>query len=455
MSSSVFLRTLACASCICILVNAARSADLTPDAARTYIPPNDGFGSFGTSALPQGTIGGSNAAPSRIVTVTNRKELLAALAWPDPTPKLVLVKGTIDMNVDDAGAPLACKDYVRGDPATGERFSLYAFLAMYDPTGPLAKRTPFGGQEYAREASAESQEARIRVRVPPNTTLFGVGTDATLLGAWIDIRPEAESGNQAMNVIVRNLNLYDTIDCFPQWTWNEGLTGGWAAQYDSISVRNATHVWIDHDRFGDVRTLDSAQPDYFGHRYQQRDGQLDITRESDFITVSWNRFTNHDKSVTIGESDESLEDRGKLHVTLHHNFFENVARNAPRVRFGQVHVYDNLYRANSTTDYRASWGVGFESQVYAENNYFELDRIFGSKEVIDGRKGTRLAAVGNCWTEDKTCTDTDFVKLWNTGNTQKMKPDAGWVPSLYGEEKGAEPPAAAREKMLFDSGPRR
>ena len=57
-------------------------------------------------------------------------------------------------------------------------YSPFAFLAMYDPAGPQAarasKKDPFGGQEDARIASAAAQEARVHIRVPANTTLFGV-----------------------------------------------------------------------------------------------------------------------------------------------------------------------------------------------------------------------------------------------------------------------------------------
>ena len=34
-----------------------------------------------------------------------------------------------------------------------------------------------------------------------------------------------------------------------------------------------------------------------------------------------------------------------LRVTLHHNLFESIGQRTPRVRFGKVHVYNNLYRA--------------------------------------------------------------------------------------------------------------
>jgi pectate lyase len=332
-------------------------------------------------------------------------------------------------------------------------YSIHAFMAMYDPEGPNARANPTGGQEEARVASAAAQESRVRIRIPPNTTLYGVGTDATIIGAWIDIR--GNDGSQPMNVIVRNITFQDSADCFPEWSPTDGITGNWNSQYDSISVIHATHVWIDHNRFADERTRDETQPVYFGHRYQVHDGLVDITNESDFVTVSWNQFSSHDKTMLIGNSDSATADREHLRVTLHHNLFDGTGQRTPRVRFGKVHVYNNVYRANRDTSYRSSWGAGTESQIYAENNYFEMSASFGPMEVIDGKKGTRMTVAGNCWREkDGSCPTVDFLAIYNAQFDPDLKPDAGWTPTLYGATKGAETAESARERVLSNSGPR-
>jgi pectate lyase len=449
-------RPLAYLLSIGFLIGLARAAGAPVEHGRDVLTPADGWASVPTSELPLGTTGGANASAARTVTVTNRNELIAALAWPSPAPKLIYIRGTIDANVDEAGKSLNCKDYQRPDPATGEMYSLYAFLTMYDPTGPLGKekKDPFGGQEEARAASAAAQAARVHIRVPPNTTLYGVGPDATLIGAWLDVAPDIKSGNQPMNVIIRNLNFEDTADCFPEWSPTDGATGNWNSSYDSISIRNSTHVWIDHNRFADVRTRDDSQPTFFAHRYQVHDGLLDITNESDYVTVSWNQFVSHDKTMLIGNSDQAIEDRGHLRVTLHHNLFDDTGQRAPRVRFGQVHVYDNFYRTTSKTNYYSSWGVGTESAIYAENNYFEMSSMFGPMEVIDGKKGSRITTIGNCWHEKTgACEPKDFVTVWNSAFDPDLNPDAGWKPTLYGRAAGAESAEVAREQVASFSGP--
>jgi len=450
-------RVLSYTLSIGFLLGTARAATPTADGGREILAANDGWGSVPTASLGMGTTGGSTASAARTVTVTSRKELIAALAYPDPSPKLVYIKGVIDVNVDDAGKVLTCNDYIRPDPATGEMFSIHAFMAMFDPTGPYGRDNPFGGQEEARKASAAAQAARVQIRIPSNTTLFGVGSDATLIGASLDIQggTGGNPGALPMNVIVRNISFQDTIDCFPEWSPTDNVTGNWNATYDAISVTHATHVWIDHNRFTDLKTRDDTQPVYFGQRYQVHDGHLDITNQSDFVTVSWNQFTSHDKTMLIGGSDSAIEDREHLRVTLHHNLFDGTGQRTPRVRFGKVHVYDNVYRADRNTNYRSSWGAGLESQIFAENNFFEMSNSFGPTEVIDVKKGQVMTAVGNCWRKEGSCEPMDFLALYNTHFDPDLKPDAGWRPTLYGSAKGAEPAESARERVLSESGPGR
>ena len=421
------------------------------------IAAQDGWASVPTDALPQGTTGGAAALPERWHIVTNRAELVAALAFPDATPKRVYIKGVIDANVDDAGQPLSCESYYRADPTTGELYSPEAFLAAYDPNGPWGRVNPSGPQERARAASASAQQARVRIRVPANTTLYGIGSRPTVRGGWFDIRPSSTSGNTPMNVIIRNIHFEDAgVDCFPQWSPTDGAQGNWNSAYDAISVRNSTHVWIDHNRFEDVETADETLPVLFGRLYQVHDGHVDITNESDYVTVSWNQFLHHDKTMLIGSSDGATADRNKLRVTLHHNFFGDVGQRVPRMRFGQVHVYNNYFLVGSDANYGYSWGVGIESQLYAENNYLEIQAPFGAADVIDRFNGTRITDTGNCLdagTRKSKCELTDFVGAWNAVNDPDLVNDAGWTPTLYGRKGAADKAKHVRHDVLKNAGP--
>lgn len=443
MSVRTTLITLACA--LPLLAHAAQ------DPARQTIAPNDGWASQPTAALPYGTTGGSAADEAHVFTVSDRNALVAALNFPDATPKIVRIEGMIDANVDANGHPLTCDDYARPDPQTGELYSLDAFLAAYDPA-TSGRVNPSGPQERARAASAAAQQARVRIRVPANTTIIGVNHGDGLRGAWLDIRPSSTSGNQPMNVIVRNLLLVDSADCFPQWSPSDGAEGNWNALYDAISVRNATHVWIDHNAMLDVATRDEDAPTYFGRLHQRHDGLVDVTNESDFVTVSWNLMANHDKAMLIGSSDSAVADRDKLRVTLHHNLFHDLGQRVPRVRYGQVHVFNNQYTLTDegAQTYAYSWGVGIESKLFAQNNHFLVPPAVTPDLFAERFNGTALFEEGTLRNGVSRHARVDVVDAYNAVNTVPLSRDVGWTPTLY---RRIDPTLVVPIAVILGAGP--
>ncbi|GAA2911761.1 pectate lyase [Streptosporangium fragile] len=168
------------------------------------------------------------------------------------------------------------------------------------------------------------------ITVVANKSILGVGTTAEITGGGLQLGSTTRPGN---NVIIRNIKFTNASD-------------------DSISVTNkAHHVWIDHNDLSD------------GY-----DGLLDIKRESDFVTVSWNHFHHHSKSALVGHSDNYTADIGKLRVTYHHNYFDGTDQRHPRVRFADpVHVFNNYYRANALYGIASTENAG----LLVEGNYFQ------------------------------------------------------------------------------------
>ena len=398
----------------------AAAPDVPPAAlqlARQTLPANDGWAAAGS-----GTTGGSAAADAQVAVVRNRAELIAALGGnaatngQNATPKIVVVSGRIDLRVDAANNPVGCDAFA--DPA----YSLDAYLAAYDPAVWGRAARPSGPLEEARVRSARNQTNTIRVNVGSNTTIVGVN------GA----RLEHGSLNLAnvSNVIIRNLEVTDAADCFPSWDPTDGSAGNWNSLYDLVSLSGATNVWIDHNTFSDGNNHDADQPLYFGRPYQVHDGATDIIRGSDLVTVSWNDYYDHDKTMLIGSTDTPGVDVGKLRVTVHHNRFGNVIQRAPRVRFGQVDVYNNLYVATDD-EYSYSLGVGVESSIYAENNYFRLSADVPPSDVIAYWKGTRITTVGNLvQVSGRAAQPVDLVAAHNAAEDPDLLPDAGWTPVL-------------------------
>lgn len=201
------------------------------------------------------------------------------------------------------------------------------------------------------------------VSVASNKTLRGLGAGATLEGG-LRIRGEVDAFIE--NVIVQDLHIDGA----------SSEVGG-----DAIQVHYAHHVWIDHC---DVRDAE--------------DGNLDIVHGSDFVTVSWTRFSysagaaGARASTRVGHSDDGAEeDAAHLNVTFHDNFWDSgVVVAMPSIRFGDVHIFGNYY-ANPGAALAISAGVG--ARVLVEDNYF--DRV-SVPHRLNGA-GAELRAEGNIY----------------------------------------------------------
>lgn len=378
------------------------------DPARQALAANDGWASYGT-----GTTGGSAADAAHVYTVTTWAEFKAALAAGGSAPKIIKVKGTIDA-VSEGCDSLAAPGY-----------DFDAYLKKYAPeTWGLdtdLSAEPDDSPEGLRRASAANQDKQIKANIPANTTIIGVGKNAGFKGASLQIRA-------VDNVIIRNLAFESPVDCFPQWDPTDGSKGNWNSEYDTAVVYGSTHVWLDHNTFTDGSHPDGAAPTYFGMLYQQHDGELDVVRGSNYVTASWNVFTEHDKTILIGNSDSestAAGDRGKLKVTFHHNLFSKLVERAPRVRFGQVDSYNNHFVADAS--YAYSFGIGKESQLVAEHNAFTLPAGVSAAKVLKRWNVSPVTAADN----HVNGKPVDLIAVHNAEiPAETLESGAGWTPTL-------------------------
>ncbi|MEV7099023.1 pectate lyase [Amycolatopsis sp. NPDC051045] len=431
------MATVACRAMVGLLLAGSATLTAAPaqahgrDPGRVVLGAHDGW-----AAATTGTTGGAAAAPGDVRTVTKRSELAAALAAHPGAPKIVYVRGTIEGNVDAADRPVSCEGFA--DPA----YSLPAYLAAYDPV-TWGRVPPSGPLEEARERSQANQAKQVVLDVGSNTTIVGLGGHATLHGLTLRVTGD--------NVILRNLSFSDAHDCFPQWDPLDTADGNWNSEYDNLDLVGATHVWVDHNEFSDGGN--DQQPSYFGRKYEVHDGLLDIVNGSDLVTVSYNRLLDHDKTMLIGNTDKPTYDVGKLRVTLHHNLFSEIGQRAPRVRYGQVHVYDNLYVVEDPAAYTYSLGVGVESRIYAENNFFRIPAGLPLGQLVHYWKGTvlhatgTLVAQGNQWPRP-----VDLLAEYNAANDPDLGADVGWTPSFV---ERLDPTWQVPARVLAGAGPGR
>lgn len=197
--------------------------------------------------------------------------------------------------------------------------------------------------------------------VTSDKTIVGLGATARIehggfvIGLPVNDATTTVPANAVHNIIIRNLSFSGATD-------------------DAINVQMFSHhIWIDHNDLS------------FGG-----DGLIDIKRGSDFITVSWNRTHDHNKTMLLGHDDENgAQDIGHLRVTYHHNFFDGSDQRNPRVRFGEpVHIFNNYCR-NASYCIVSAMNAG----LMVENNYFDTVNNPGRVE-FSGDLG-RLVARGN------------------------------------------------------------
>lgn len=218
------------------------------------------------------------------------------------------------------------------------------------------------------------------VKVTSDKTIEGMSAGAGLtgLGLWV---------NEASNVIIRQL----VIQKVPH------------DQGDCVTIQHSNHVWVDHCDFFSDRLQPSDAGVY--------DDLVDVVHASDAVTISWNNLHDNWHPSLVGHTASdagAAEDTGHLTVTYHHNYFHEAGSYNPRVRFGTVHVYNNVLRNIDN---------GIESQMNAlvliEGNVFADVRIPITTTYEDPIQGKVAVATTNRFLPDSGQSDIDASVAWD------------------------------------------
>lgn len=353
-------------------LGSAQAADATPSTTGLFT----GLPGLASQAAPTGwatanggTDGGAGAPASSTYVVSTRAELLAALdnGGQRTAPKIIYVDGVIDGNERADGTLMGEQDYAPG-------YDIQKYLSCFTEAGWSDQTHDYcGDQRRKRQTGSNNMKRQIELSVPSETTILGLGKNAEIRGATVML-------HLAHDVVIRNLTVEAPRDFFTSWDPGDGEKGAWNARFDAVSSVTSTNIWLDHVRLTDGRFPDSSAPIGPSDKpVNFHDGLFDIKDGTDFVTLSNSRVENHDKAMLFGSGDGNWDtDRGKLRATIVRNYFDGVTQRSPRVRFGQVHVVNNYFRADvedAVSPIRPGAGyfigVGVESQVVSERNVFE------------------------------------------------------------------------------------
>lgn len=207
-----------------------------------------------------------------------------------------------------------------------------------------------------------------RVMVASDKTLVGVvnpSTGKTPLFSRISFVLQCSS-----NVIIRNCRF--TMEGVPILKSGENKIVAYrdgaqkeVGDPDCISIQadeNSAktdwggHIWVDHCEFfnGDAANKD---------RY---DGLLDCKNNVQWLTFSYNHFHHHDKACLFGKGDSDVFD-GCRTISMHHNWFDNIAGSRlPLQRGGHLHYFNN-YMVGS----KDGWDVRSKAVGYIQACYFK------------------------------------------------------------------------------------
>jgi pectate lyase len=351
------------------LAACALPRDPPPPAAGTLAPSRPG--PDGWAAVEGPDVVGA-VEPRARLDIHSRADLDAAMRLGDQ-PKLLRVHGRIDL-ADGRGAS-AFQD---------AGFDFDGYLIAYAP-GKWGRRALAGPLEEARKRSAARQAAAVTVRLAPRTHIEGATPDAGFVNGTL-------VAERIHGLTLRNLRFHGVRDHFPRWDPLDGAEGEWNSAYDALSLVGARRVWVDHC---DFESMYPPRERIFGRIFETNDGLLDITRAADLVTVSWCRFARHDKTMLIGGNDGHEGDEGHLRVTLHHNLWQDCAERTPRVRYGRVHVVNNLFVATDPARFGYSIGLGKRCRIVSEDNAWELAPGIDDSRLLRALGGTQFSDRGS------------------------------------------------------------
>ncbi len=223
-----------------------------------------------------------------------------------------------------------------------------------------------------------------------NTTIEGApGGGAVLQNIQIKFSGELQpAGTNIENVVVKNITFYGNIKDLQNLSGADTQPGGIGTNYLGVSFRRTSNILVDHV------TMYNISDDLF--LISQGSDYATVSNSHFYFTDSWLNMNPNPLWNWVGTNQDLASERlamiigsnkndsyqyggGKLHVTLHHNWFGPNMKGRPLLR-GYVHMYNNYFDNSTQPSGKNSKGfpqeqynaaqIGSGGNIFSEGNYF-------------------------------------------------------------------------------------
>lgn len=265
-----------------------------------------------------------------------------------------------------------------------------------------------------------------------------IGSNKTIIGAYgvqlkdFMLNTAIDDTNGSKNIIIKNITFVNSHGSGK----NTPLT----------ITNNSQNIWLDHNTIiGNIGTEREHVSDTSDTLYTSCNS-LKIQGMADFITVSYNKFSDRYYALSIGEPKNNMKEyKGYPHVTLSGNYFENNHQGCPSIYYATIHILNN-YIHNSYYGIEDNYGP----TIYSEANNFE-DVTTAAYAPLYNASDSTFRDVGSITDYVYTKTDTDGDKITTVSKIDVSAPliVTSWYPTMnYSYNKFS---ASTTDNRIYDA----
>jgi pectate lyase len=245
--------------------------------------------------------------------------------------------------------------FIREVTGTDNHPIIFRFIGEVTPPKNL---TPYNTKTNELGGSKGDNGNLAITKYAKNITIEGIGDDATINGWGFTFSQTSTCpSDTGENFEVRNLTFKNYTEDALGFQGDDGI---------ECPIRR---VWVHNNVFYPGYCANPAESDK-----ADGDGSCDFKR-GQYYTMSYNHYIKCHKTNLLGASASNYQ----YNMSLHHNWYEQVAARQPLGASGNAHIY-NTYFDNSTgttIDLRGA------TEYFLENNYLE-----NCKESYKSRNNT-------------------------------------------------------------------